>query len=206
MITNGSIENFAAIDIGSAGNAGFASGRLGLINSSVSLVDVGWVTVGSSVNTSGVLDLDSSHMRAERLDLNATGVVNMTVNGLTRASESLVGPGTYSAIDLGAMGEAGGSIRIDLGGLEFTTKATIDLITLDVGNDFSCSKFTKVEVLNLGSGMSYSTEYVAGDDTTGGIFRLVISGVSRCPADVNGDGEVSPADFNAWVLAFNNGC
>ncbi|MEO1533977.1 MAG: GC-type dockerin domain-anchored protein [Planctomycetota bacterium] len=27
--------------------------------------------------------------------------------------------------------------------------------------------------------------------------------VSECPADTNGDGLVTPADFNAWVLAFN---
>ncbi|MEO0631904.1 MAG: hypothetical protein AAFY46_14435, partial [Planctomycetota bacterium] len=26
---------------------------------------------------------------------------------------------------------------------------------------------------------------------------------TTCPADTNGDGEVTPADFNAWVLAFN---
>ncbi|MEL6797834.1 MAG: GC-type dockerin domain-anchored protein [Planctomycetota bacterium] len=26
-----------------------------------------------------------------------------------------------------------------------------------------------------------------------------------CPADTNGDGQVTPADFNAWVLAFNSG-
>ncbi|MEL7484466.1 MAG: GC-type dockerin domain-anchored protein, partial [Planctomycetota bacterium] len=25
-----------------------------------------------------------------------------------------------------------------------------------------------------------------------------------CPADTNGDGELNPADFNAWVIAFNN--
>ena len=25
-----------------------------------------------------------------------------------------------------------------------------------------------------------------------------------CPADVNGDGVVSPADFNAWINAFNS--
>ncbi|MEL6499365.1 MAG: GC-type dockerin domain-anchored protein [Planctomycetota bacterium] len=25
-----------------------------------------------------------------------------------------------------------------------------------------------------------------------------------CPADTNGDGELTPADFNAWILAFNN--
>ncbi|MEO1534095.1 MAG: GC-type dockerin domain-anchored protein [Planctomycetota bacterium] len=25
-----------------------------------------------------------------------------------------------------------------------------------------------------------------------------------CPADINGDGALSPGDFNAWVIAFNN--
>ncbi|MEL6497622.1 MAG: GC-type dockerin domain-anchored protein [Planctomycetota bacterium] len=28
--------------------------------------------------------------------------------------------------------------------------------------------------------------------------------VQECRADTNGDGQVTPADFNAWVLAFNN--
>ncbi|MEO1536077.1 MAG: GC-type dockerin domain-anchored protein, partial [Planctomycetota bacterium] len=32
-------------------------------------------------------------------------------------------------------------------------------------------------------------------------FVLVDSG--ECLADTNGDGELTPADFNAWVLAFN---
>ncbi|MEO1534420.1 MAG: GC-type dockerin domain-anchored protein, partial [Planctomycetota bacterium] len=26
-----------------------------------------------------------------------------------------------------------------------------------------------------------------------------------CPADTNGDGELSPADFNSWIAAFNSG-
>jgi hypothetical protein len=34
---------------------------------------------------------------------------------------------------------------------------------------------------------------------------LTVEPVSNdCPADVNGDGLVSPADFNAWINAFNN--
>jgi hypothetical protein len=27
--------------------------------------------------------------------------------------------------------------------------------------------------------------------------------MTRCPADTNSDGLVTPADFNAWILAFN---
>ncbi|MEL7484340.1 MAG: GC-type dockerin domain-anchored protein, partial [Planctomycetota bacterium] len=28
---------------------------------------------------------------------------------------------------------------------------------------------------------------------------------TRCPADTNRDGAVTPADFTAWVLGFNTG-
>ncbi len=43
-----------------------------------------------------------------------------------------------------------------------------------------------------------------GDPATHGV-RLSASAVP-CPADVNGDGLVSPTDFNAWVLNYNSGC
>lgn len=36
----------------------------------------------------------------------------------------------------------------------------------------------------------------------GGAFELSVT--ETCLADVNGDGDVNPADFNAWVIAFNN--
>ncbi|MEO1716727.1 MAG: GC-type dockerin domain-anchored protein [Planctomycetota bacterium] len=35
------------------------------------------------------------------------------------------------------------------------------------------------------------------------IVRVDIVPQDDCPADVNGDGELTPADFNAWVIAFN---
>ena len=41
-------------------------------------------------------------------------------------------------------------------------------------------------------------------DGTDAIYIATIP-VDTCTADVNNDGEVTPADFNAWVLAFNNG-
>jgi len=30
-----------------------------------------------------------------------------------------------------------------------------------------------------------------------------MQGVQECPGDVNGDGALSPADFSAWIAAFN---
>ena len=42
-----------------------------------------------------------------------------------------------------------------------------------------------------------------GFATTGAIVNLIL--VSKpCIPDVNGDGQLSPADFNAWILAFND--
>ncbi|MEL7484463.1 MAG: DNRLRE domain-containing protein [Planctomycetota bacterium] len=34
-------------------------------------------------------------------------------------------------------------------------------------------------------------------------ITLTVEIVEACPADTNGDGELSPADFNAWIQAFN---
>ncbi|MEL6796449.1 MAG: DNRLRE domain-containing protein [Planctomycetota bacterium] len=35
-------------------------------------------------------------------------------------------------------------------------------------------------------------------------LTVTVAEAEPCLADVNGDGELTPADFNAWVLAFNN--
>ncbi|MEO0630173.1 MAG: spondin domain-containing protein [Planctomycetota bacterium] len=34
-------------------------------------------------------------------------------------------------------------------------------------------------------------------------MRLILQSVEECPADLNQDGQLTPADFNAWVQAFN---
>ena len=39
-----------------------------------------------------------------------------------------------------------------------------------------------------------------------GAFEFQPTVVATCPADVNGDGMASPADFTAWLSAFNTGC
>ena len=39
-----------------------------------------------------------------------------------------------------------------------------------------------------------------------GAFEYAPPATSACPADVNGDGLASPADFTAWLSAFNMGC
>ncbi|MEL6498444.1 MAG: carbohydrate-binding protein [Planctomycetota bacterium] len=49
-----------------------------------------------------------------------------------------------------------------------------------------------------GNGLIEADEYVVVD-----LCSLMPSGCNTCPADTNGDGQLSPSDFNAWVLAFN---
>ena len=57
--------------------------------------------------------------------------------------------------------------------------------------------------------------FIAADNTPGDVVECGIDAISlvsyECepagcdnPADTNGDGQVSPADFNAWISAFNN--
>ncbi|MEL6796109.1 MAG: GC-type dockerin domain-anchored protein, partial [Planctomycetota bacterium] len=45
-------------------------------------------------------------------------------------------------------------------------------------------------------------------DSTGTVFWddicIVQGSEPDCLADVNADGNLNPADFNAWILAFNN--
>ena len=52
-------------------------------------------------------------------------------------------------------------------------------------------------------GVYYYTCTVTGHVGMTGRIEI-IEAETDCPADVNGDGLVSPADFNAWINAFNN--
>ncbi|MEO1534753.1 MAG: GC-type dockerin domain-anchored protein [Planctomycetota bacterium] len=51
----------------------------------------------------------------------------------------------------------------------------------------------------------FSNAASTGTERAGTIDDLSVTvAEADCPADVNGDGLVSPSDFNAWVIAFNN--
>ncbi|MEO1534222.1 MAG: M23 family metallopeptidase [Planctomycetota bacterium] len=50
-----------------------------------------------------------------------------------------------------------------------------------------------------------SVEITPNDGVANGLATTTTIVVpALCPADTNGDGVVNPADFNAWVIAFNN--
>ncbi len=68
------------------------------------------------------------------------------------------------------------------------------------GGEVSAGTFTLRGVINPQAGGRLE----AGVFTlTGGLFPLDRTD-DTCLADTNGDGILSPADFNGWIIAFNN--
>jgi hypothetical protein len=68
---------------------------------------------------------------------------------------------------------------------------------------------------NTGVPLLTETEIVTNGDLTpsgpdaldgqiGDLAQYVTLPTTVCVADVNGDGQATPADFNAWIIAFNN--
>lgn len=53
--------------------------------------------------------------------------------------------------------------------------------------------------------LTHSGNSILATDPESGSATIdwTITGPAACPADTNGDGQLTPADFNAWVLAFN---
>ncbi|MEL7484049.1 MAG: GC-type dockerin domain-anchored protein, partial [Planctomycetota bacterium] len=53
-----------------------------------------------------------------------------------------------------------------------------------------------------------NTAYLGVNDVglsgSGRVLVYDLSALSDCPADTNGDGQLDPSDFNAWVIAFNS--
>ncbi|MEN1704351.1 MAG: GC-type dockerin domain-anchored protein [Planctomycetota bacterium] len=61
-----------------------------------------------------------------------------------------------------------------------------------------------VDINDVGQALVNAALATPGGASLGrAIIRVDIGGQNNCPADVNGDGELTPADFNAWVIAFN---
>ncbi|MEO1716251.1 MAG: GC-type dockerin domain-anchored protein, partial [Planctomycetota bacterium] len=81
---------------------------------------------------------------------------------------------------------------------------------IDRGNNLFVGPFVFTDVF----GQTRFIDDTGTPDTgvAGGIAAIVDIGAlefqgttpSDCVADTNGDGQLAPNDFNAWVLAFNN--
>ncbi|MEO1535320.1 MAG: GC-type dockerin domain-anchored protein, partial [Planctomycetota bacterium] len=81
---------------------------------------------------------------------------------------------------------------------------------IDAGNNLYVGPFVSVDIFNQVRFRDDTGTPDTGD--AAGIPPIIDIGAAEfqgttqtgCPADVNGDGLLNPADFNAWVAAFNN--
>ncbi|MEL6798010.1 MAG: GC-type dockerin domain-anchored protein, partial [Planctomycetota bacterium] len=81
-------------------------------------------------------------------------------------------------------------------------------IETDVPEDFVLTAGNAVQV-QVPAGARYvfisaNDEFFGDNIDADGNYGVRIGVPSDCPADVNGDGLATPADFNAWILAFNS--
>ncbi|MEO1534666.1 MAG: GC-type dockerin domain-anchored protein [Planctomycetota bacterium] len=74
------------------------------------------------------------------------------------------------------------------------------LFAVTSGVGASLGSIAEVEITPTGVTLVGVTPLVASGGSYNGLAR---ASQADCPADVNGDGLVNPADFNAWVIAFN---
>jgi len=132
---------------------------------------------------------------------------NLTINLM---SQVFISPNTavdYFAVDLFYY-ENGpwGGIEVIVEGTNRGSAVVSDSFVIsDLGGRDSVTH-TRVEL----SGASFDTVriYSKNPDGSESVFATVMDNMtfdapSNCLADVNGDGAVTPADFTAWVAAFN---
>ncbi len=108
----------------------------------------------------------------------------------------------YRRVDpsTGAVTEVGDFTSGDLDGLVnglYLEGTRLFAVTSGVGP--SLGSIAEVEYTGTATSLTSVTPLVA----PGGSFNGLVRATRDCPADVNGDGLVTPADFNAWIIAFN---
>ncbi|MEL7483877.1 MAG: hypothetical protein AAFN41_05930, partial [Planctomycetota bacterium] len=93
---------------------------------------------------------------------------------------------------------------------------TVGAATFDLGTDTKPDVFAATGTVSV-SGSTVTVTITVPFQTTqeqdlgvvfniGGTATVIATGTipdDPCPADTNGDGALDPADFNAWVIAFN---
>ncbi|MEL6797023.1 MAG: hypothetical protein AAFO89_09415, partial [Planctomycetota bacterium] len=85
---------------------------------------------------------------------------------------------------------------------------TLDLLDLVVDGSASGWELTQGDQFTPGPTDINNDGVIVGNgiNPMGEPAAYVLLPRSPCAADVNRDGNVNPNDFNAWILAFNNGC
>ncbi|MEL6796265.1 MAG: choice-of-anchor B family protein, partial [Planctomycetota bacterium] len=160
-----------------------------------------WLTDNSSAN-GGNSDVDNGQT------ILTSPVIDGSAGGLLQFSYWVgdIGGGPFDSADV---------FRVDLstnGGSSWTTIRDLDGATNSWVND----------EIEIGDGTPFAAtsqlrlRFIAADNDPQSVVEAGVDAISlktfECedvadpcdnPADTNGDGELTPADFNAWVIAFN---
>ncbi len=166
--------------------------------------------------------VDYSFVTTESIDLfyNYTPFGTLTIEGVGVGITLPAGfPAELAAVDpvTGAFGlpeidtQVIGAVNVTSTGL---LAGTVGSQSFDLATDTAPDTFAATGTVTVvGSDITIAIEVpfqTTQQDATGVTFNVVgtasvvLTAAAPCTADTNGDGVLTPADFNGWILAFNN--
>ncbi len=186
--------------------------------------DAGWTTAGSATTGQWERGVPGNFGRSDP-GSDADGSGSAWVTGNT-ANEDVDGGPVFllsDIYDVTAIDEPEVSVAI----WHETNDPSNDLLTIQI-SDNAGATWTTVESVSSTAGWEQRsfrvTDYVSAsaqvrvrfssvDSPNNSVTESAVDAFSigaffcddACPADTNGDGELSPSDFNSWVQAFNDG-
>ncbi|RNC80382.1 MAG: hypothetical protein ED559_00775 [Phycisphaera sp.] len=151
------------------------------------IINQGTIAPGSDYENTNV-DTARLYMVDGGIECQATATLEIQVGG---TADTLANSEFDRIIGrVGTTFECAGSLHIEningFGGL--STGESIDIIEAPGGVTGT------FDTVTLAGGASYEVEYLSD--------RVILK--PACPADTNNDGVLTPADFTAWINAFNN--
>ena len=179
------------------------------------------VAAGSSITVSLVVDFSTGAAGSGVFGLGLYGFGGDAVaSGAAASSTSASNASTAAAFLLGPVGAANaGSANIATlaagrlladGGLT-SSPQTVATFSVDIDSGASAGDTVTIDfdgavVLALDSDLvTFATSPGANQQTLSTNALTLTIGGGRLCADQNGDGLVTPADFNGWILNFNQG-
>lgn len=135
--------------------------------------------------------------------------LDLRVPALVAVSETIdvgvVDPGDVVSVGLAHGGDVGLWGEAGLETLNYFASASGGISMPFAFGDLEPGAATALQVTVPASDGAFSgtVSVVSNDPDRPEVFVAVMGVVASCVADVNGDGSLTPADFNAWIAAFN---
>ncbi len=162
---------------------------------------------GVSLSGDGETLFAVSHRYGDGYLTNSHRVVDLTT-GAVVASSSYTGAGGLQNSAIGAESNSDGTLFVAASwGDAANTMPEVRVYDRDLNLvdsiDTKGSPFA-IDLSKDAATLAVSTKSIHANDNGSGGTTYIYQLASDCPADVNGDGMLSPTDFTAWVGAFNS--